>query len=136
MPYRHARGITLIELLIVISIMMTVLSLVTPLTARIIDKTKAQSEYLQLCNRIKSISSEAFALSTPIRVTFSAKQVDVVREDTSETITFKYLSFDKQQLVFNSYGFPDASVVTVTQQHRIRQIDIMNLIGVASEASE
>ena len=103
---RNASGVTLIELLVVVAIMMTVLSLVGGNTLRSVNKVKGQTELISLLNIMKQASAQAFSSSTKIIVQLSGNAVSIQNPSSPRTSrTFKHLSFEKRQIVFNRNGF-------------------------------
>lgn len=60
----NTNGFTLIELIVVMLIMSIVLSLVGPLTLRMLDRAESQSEFISFKNSIKKVSYMAFASAT------------------------------------------------------------------------
>ena len=55
------RGMTLVELLIVFAIVGLLVSLVSPSSAKLLDKAKAQEEWLVLDRTIDSLAFNAYA---------------------------------------------------------------------------
>jgi prepilin-type N-terminal cleavage/methylation domain-containing protein len=126
---QRQRGVTLIELLIVITIMMGMLSLVAPVAFNAIEKAEAQDEYLALCGWLRSSSIRAFANGSGIQVrldgnmlTFSSASRDSV------THTFKYLTFPEQSFTLNRNGMPDQDAIDLVQREKQKKLDLRLLL--------
>ena len=129
---RNASGVTLIELLVVVAIMMTVLSLVGGTTLRSVNKVKGQTELISLLNIMKQASAKAFSSSTEIIVQLSGNAVSIQNPSSPSTSrTFKHLSFEKRQIVFNRNGFADISRFSVLLDGERKEIDLSDLINIS-----
>jgi len=129
---RNASGVTLIELLVVVAIMMTVLSLVGGTTLRSVNKVKGQTELISLLNIMKQASAKAFSSSTEIIVQLSGNAVSIQNPSSPRTSrTFKHLSFEKRQIVFNRNGFIGIDGIFRFNNDRIaeKELSIIQLIS-------
>ncbi|MDA9371660.1 type II secretion system GspH family protein [Porticoccaceae bacterium] len=109
-----ASGMTLIELLIVLSIMMTALSLVGGLALETLDKTRAQTEVISVYSLIKKASIRAFSSGSGVMLAFDNQNLNVFVEKELQTgKTFKYLDFPRQVILFNRNGLPNILQITV-----------------------
>jgi prepilin-type N-terminal cleavage/methylation domain-containing protein len=123
------RGFTLVELLIVMAIMSLILSIVGPLTVKIVDKAQAQSELITLKNAIHKLSYKAFASATPYTLTLSSKTLKLESQRSNlSTHRFEYLSFAEQVITFNSRGYPSPETVNVFLLDRNETINLFKLI--------
>lgn len=68
LAFKKNLGITLMELLVVVAIMMIGLTLVGPFSLGVVDKTRAQVETMQFGNVIKSLAARAFLGARPVTV--------------------------------------------------------------------
>ncbi|CAH1552967.1 type II secretion system protein [Vibrio rotiferianus] len=122
---RSMRGFTLIELMVVLVILGTMLSLVGPLAVSNVDKAKVTTEIAQLNNWITKVSLSAYYKGFPIIASFEGKQIRVFAEPVTrfddkeeqidhqpneteiiDKIEFDVLFFQPQQIQFNKNGFP------------------------------
>ena len=127
---RNALGVTLIELLVVVAIMMTVLSLVGGTTMSMVNKVKGQTELISFLGILKQASAKAFSSSTEIVVQLSSNAVSIQNPSSrSASRTFKYLSFEKRQIVFNKNGFSDIAHVSVLLDGELKEVDLSDLIN-------
>lgn len=124
-----SQGFTLIELIIVMSIMTIVLSLVGPLTLKMIDKAQAQSELISLKNSIKKVSYIAFASATQHSFKLERKDISVFKSGTKQKQTrFDYLDFPSQVITFNSRGYPSPETLEVRLLNQNERINLFKLI--------
>ncbi len=126
---RYTSGFTLIELIVVMSIMSIVLSLVGPLTLRMLDRAQAQSELITFKNSIKKVSYIAFASAT--QHSFDLKQHELVVYKAGEELQqtqFDYLSFEPQTVTFNSRGYPSPEELTIHLLNKSEQVNLFKLV--------
>lgn len=127
--YRFARGVTLVELLVVITIMMMMLSLVAPLTVDVVKKSEAQSEYLTFCRAIKKSAFQAFAGGQALTFSLEEHSARVTRQDGSEQVKqYEYLHFKPQSFVINQNGFPTTQSIELDVRKRTITLDLVALI--------
>jgi type II secretory pathway pseudopilin PulG len=96
LAFKKNVGITLMELLVVVAIMMVGLTLVGPFSLGIVDKTRAQVEWMQFGSVIKSLSAHAFLGARPVTVILDQSNLRAYR--AGELITEKeytYLAFSE-----------------------------------------
>ena len=82
------QGFSLIELLVVITIMMSVIGLVGGGVLKSVQKTEAQTEVISLYSLIKKAGVKAFASGTSLTLLFSGSDVVFVsngREEPKQT---------------------------------------------------
>lgn len=129
---KSTRGMTLVELLIVFTIMGLLVSLVAPSSTKLLDKARAQEEWLVLDRTIDSLAFRAFA---------DGKYVELAAED--QTLQWKidgkpagalalgYLRFEKDQIVVISpNGFADLDEIVVFQGDRPRALRLNRWLGI------
>jgi prepilin-type N-terminal cleavage/methylation domain-containing protein len=122
-------GFTLVELLIVMSIMGLILSLVGPLALNMIDKAQAQSEFISFKNNLKKISYISFASATEHSVTLDVQTISILKADESiQQSQFKYLQFPSQKITFNSRGYPFPESINVSFNNKIETINVFKLV--------
>lgn len=95
---------TLLELLVVMSIVGLSLSLVGPLVLEQVDKTKANAEVKQLEQYIDMTLAGAYLAGQPIVLQFNGRQLLRQQHGVAEQVTFDYLFFQPQQLKINANG--------------------------------
>jgi len=128
-PKYSGSGFTLIELLIVISVMMVAISLVGPTTLKMVDKAKAQTEFINLQNQIKKISYNAFASASEYKIEFKGSQVKVYKNSLKLlAASFEYLSFNEQSIELNSRGYPYPEKLVVDFPARKETLNLFRLI--------
>lgn len=131
-------GFTLVELLIVMSIMGLILSLVGPLALRVVDKAQAQSEFISFKNSLKKISYIAFASATEHSVVVDMQKISILKADeTIQQSQFKYLQFSPQKITFNSRGYPFPESINVKIINKTEKINVFKLVeGVDEKHSQ
>lgn len=135
---QFTRGFTLIELIIVMSIMTIVLSLVGPLTLRMLDRAQAQSELISLKNSVKKVSYIAFASATQHSFELEQNQISIYKSGLfKKRAEFDYLTFPSQTITFNSRGYPSPETLDVKLLNRNEKINLFQLIeGVDAKITE
>jgi len=130
----HQNGFSLIELLIVITLMGVALALVGPMTIDFIDKSQARNEHLKLNRWIKKQSYDHFIQNKSSTFYFNGKAIyysDVIVDSDSENLsiltTFKYLFFQPQYIHFNQHGFSSTKYLTFISNTRNVQVDLLAL---------
>jgi prepilin-type N-terminal cleavage/methylation domain-containing protein len=127
-------GFTLVELLIVMSIMGLVLSLVGPLTLKMIDRAQAQSEFISFKNSLKKLSYISFASATEHSVVLDMQRMTILKaSESNQESLFKYLQFSPQKITFNSRGYPFPESIDVTVINKVEKINVFRLIEGADE---
>ncbi|MGI2000027.1 type II secretion system protein [Shewanella frigidimarina] len=128
-PLCNANGFTLIELIVVMLIMSIVLSLVGPLTLRMLDRAESQSEFISFKNSIKKVSYIAFASATEHSFKLDKNSLLVYKANIQiQQTQFEYLNFDPQVITFNSRGYPDPETLTIHRQNKSEQINLFKLV--------
>ena len=136
-------GVTLIELLVVITIMMTMMSLVAPLARNTVDKAEAQTEYLSCCGLLRSMSVQAFANGSGIKIELTNNNLSAYivphslgykAQNTPQENkiiierSYEYLNFSDTELKFNRNGMPNLITINLTQRNKIRELDLIALL--------
>lgn len=100
------RGLSLVELLIVMALMGLVLSLVGPLGMKQIERSEAVYESMQLQQLLNKAVQDAYVQATPIELKLDGKRL--VSSDGSNTLldqSFSHIFFPRQQVQINRNGF-------------------------------
>lgn len=121
------RGFTLIEILLVMTLMSIVLALVAPLGIQQVEKARAQSEWLELDRELGRLSLDAFIRSDFVTLYAAGKQLAWESEaGDSGLIEFEQLFFSpEQQVTINPNGIADPIEITVIQRERQRTLSLM-----------
>ncbi|HCV02406.1 MAG: hypothetical protein CMK63_10305 [Pseudoalteromonadaceae bacterium] len=104
---KFAHGFTLIELIIVLSIVSLLLSVVAPISVKAVDKSAARTELLETRNWIKSIAFQSFIESRAYRLELKDDTLSLYSLDEQEIIKTKKLEslrFEAQWVNFNKNG--------------------------------
>lgn len=114
---------TLIELLIVFSIVGMLVSLVSPAIQKTFDRASAQGEWLHLQNQMRSVAFKAYSSGRAIEVNLVGTEVriqnPVTRRETA--LGYRHLFFDPAQTIrFTANGFASEDSLRVFQLGRER----------------
>jgi len=103
------KGFTLIELMIVMSIVALLTGLVGPLAINSLEKAQAKEEMLSMKNWLRKISYRAFATGQAYTVKLAGKNIALHSNDDMQTAivdkNFESLFFQPQELIYNEKGF-------------------------------
>lgn len=132
--FKLQRGFTLIELLIVMTLMGVVLSLVAPMGMNMVTKARAQTEYLQLQQKMNSMATHAFTQAQPLDLVFDDNTLTSYRFDSVASVlifnqseTFEFISFPEKQTVrFNRNGIPNTNSIDVLVRSNEKQLMLAN----------
>ncbi|WP_409424574.1 type II secretion system protein [Pseudoalteromonas sp. RW-H-Ap-1] len=125
-------GFTLIEVMVVMTIIALLTGLVGPLAINSLDKAQAKSEILTLKNRLRKISYRAYILQSSAEVTFKGKEITISYNGSDIqpiTITNEVLFFNEQVLYFNNYGFVQPLELNLTYRDINTTLDLASLIN-------
>lgn len=106
-PAQDNRGFTLVELLVVMAIVGTLLSLVGPLAIDSLSKAQARTELLGLQTWLKYQSKKAYVTGQPIKLNFNGKQVFQSNLNNQTNIllrNFDYVFFQPQLVTVDTHG--------------------------------
>lgn len=115
--FRKYKGFTLIELMIVMSIVALLMGMVGPLAMNGLEKAQAKQEMLSLKNWLRKIGARAFYTGKEHHVELEGKGVILFvtnEEKPIETVNFESLFFQPQSVSYSKKGFVDVSTVTGT----------------------
>lgn len=130
----RSRGMTLVELLIVFSIIGLLVSLVSPSSAKLLDKAKAQEEWLVLDRTMGSLAFKAYAGSKVVSIKAEGKVLQWSLDgQPGGAMTLSYLSFSEPQtVVINPNGVATPDRIVVVQADRSRSIRLNRWMGESS----
>lgn len=141
--HKSHRGFTLIELMVVMVILGTMLSLVAPLAVKNVDKAKVRTEIAQLNNWINKISFSSYYKGLSTIAFFDGKsvsvyvlpkkQVNVADDEQNEKtvidrIDFDSLFFQPQQIEFNKNGFPQQEKLTYQLNDELITLNVLDIV--------
>lgn len=101
-------GFTLIELIMVLSIVSLLLAVVAPISINAVDKTQAKTELLSTTKWIKNIGFQAFVEQQQFTLELNGNTLNLYREPNKQLIktkTLESLTFTQQWVNFNANGF-------------------------------
>jgi len=121
----QSEGFTLVELLIVMSIVGTLLSLVGPLAIDSLSKAQARSEILTLKNWINFQSQRAFIAGSDIELNLVGKAAEIsINGITQPSREFDYLFFQPQAVRLTKHGFIEPDTIKATIVDKEITIDL------------
>ena len=123
---RPARGFTLVELLVVLTIAGLLMALVGSLTVTQVDKARAQEEWLVLQRTLDTVAFRAFARNESIELVAEGTNLGWKSDagDAGE-LSMRQLSFESpQKVVFNSSGIASPATLEVWQRERLRTVEL------------
>jgi prepilin-type N-terminal cleavage/methylation domain-containing protein len=120
---RH-RGMTLVELLIVFTIVGLLVSLVAPSSTKLLDKARAQEEWLVLDRTVDSLAFKAYAEAQYIELSANERTLQwTVGGKPGGALALAHLRFDKpQQVYINPNGLANVGEMSVMQADRQRTL--------------
>lgn len=132
MSYQKKSGFTLIELMIVMSIVALLMSMVGPLAINSLEKAQAKQEMLSFKNWLKKISARSFNTGQHHRVEIEGNRVSVYLDGDEQPIqsnTFQTLFMKPQTLHYNNKGFVDLDSLSVTYRGELLTIELWRWIN-------
>ena len=128
---KQVRGFSLIELLIVLSIMMTLLGLVGGNVIESVERTRAQAEVVSFFELLKKCGVSAFASGQSLSVVLDGNRV-TIEPSTGQVreVIYEYLDFEDYQMTFFRNGLPDTVNLTVNVSGKPRQLDFAETFNI------
>ena len=106
--YKTNLGATLLELLVVITIMTTLIGMVGGTMVESVEKAAAQTELISVYSLLKTAGVRAFSSGNSVTLKFYGSNVDILAGDEElPRIFFEHLEFDEQIVRFNRNGMID-----------------------------
>lgn len=110
---KHPLGFTLIEIMIVMSIVALLMTMVGPLAMNSVEKANAKQEMLTMKNWLRKISYRAFTTGNSFQLKLSGKEAKLylVSENSEQApklfkaITLESIFFQPQVLNYSTKGF-------------------------------
>ncbi|MDX2370003.1 MAG: type II secretion system protein [Colwellia sp.] len=126
-------GFTLIELMVVMSIVALLMTMVGPLAINAVDKANAKQEMLTIKNWLRKVSYRAFYTGQEYTIKLAGKEVQLFyRYEQITAITkieFETLFFQPQTLNYNNRGFVEPNKVTGTFQGKTMELDLNSWVN-------
>jgi type II secretory pathway pseudopilin PulG len=121
---KRVSGMTLVELLIVFAIVGLLVSLVAPSSTKILDKARAQEEWLVVDRKVSSLAFKAYVEAKSITIQVEGgKLVWLIDGRPDGVLTLKHLRFPKSQSVLiNQNGLADHDEIVISQGDRERPL--------------
>ena len=125
----YHKGFTLIEVLIVIVILMTMVSFVSPLGIRQIERAQAHQDLLTVKRLIVNVSNFSYSSGRVTELTFSKNRVTIHKGNTEKVVELKHLNFSQEQhLTFNNNGYPDTRVLEYSNNNNTLSLELFDLL--------
>jgi len=127
------RAFTLIELMIVMTIVALLMGMVGPLAINSLDRAQAKQEMLTVKNWLRKVSARAFSTGQAHVVKLSGKNVQLyVKGDEQNLIenkTFESLFFQPQLVSYSKKGFVSTGIVEGTYRNRQLAINLKEWVN-------
>jgi len=120
-------GFTLIELMVVMSIVALLMTMVGPLAINSVEKANAKQEMLSLKNWFRKVSARAFYTSQAHTVKLAGKEVYLYVEEQEQAIekfSFQSLFFQPQVLNYSNKGFVELDKITGTYRGKLLVLEL------------
>lgn len=126
---QRLKGFTLVELLVVLTLMGLVLGLVGPLSVDSFERIKSRDEVLELKHLLRLASADAFLSASWLTVTMERGDLAIHDlEGPRRTKRFIYLSFPNQELRFSPQGLPLGAGIQYLRRGRQETIELDPLL--------
>lgn len=138
-------GFTLIELMVVMSIVALLMTMVGPLAINTVEKATAKQEMLTMKNWLRKISYRAFATGNSYQLKLAGKKAELYlaeknviqgnEENQSQlfppviTHSFETLFFQPQVLTYNAKGFVSPTAIQGTYRNKTLQLDLTQWVN-------
>ena len=121
---RGLAGFTLIEMLIVVTIIGLLASLVAPFGARVLERARAQQEWISAQRTVDRLTVEAFLSGKEVVVRAEGDGLSwQIGSSPKIERRYEHLSFSPAQEVrINTSGFADSATIAVLQGRRRAEI--------------
>lgn len=129
----YINGFTLIELMVVMSIVTLLMGMVGPLAINSLEKAKAKEEMLSMKNWLRKISYRAFSTGQQYTVKVSGKNISLYADSNQQIAivdkTFESLFFQPQKLTYNVKGFVSPEFLVGTYRETPLTIDLAEWVN-------
>ena len=121
---RRLRAFTLVELLIVLSIVGLLSALMAPAVGKLVDSAAAQEEWLTLERRLQGLAFRAYAQGSPIEIRFKGAGLTWGSSASREQQNFEHLFFEEQTIAISRHGLASVDGLYVIQRGRSRWLSL------------
>lgn len=127
----NTSGFSLIELLIVVSIMMTLLGLVGGSLTTGVGRAEAQTEVVSVYNLVKKTGVRAFTSGQTLVLSLDQNQAKLIdsNDNLVSLVHYEHLLFDRQQIIFNSNGLPNLFAIGIQVRGIPKTLDLSSLFS-------
>lgn len=119
---KKPRGFSLIELMIVITIMGLLASIVMPETFKMLEQHQAQLEQKKLIDFFKEQKVQAYLMETPVTIEFAGSEIS---SSLGQYLIFEFISADHQVIEISQLGNFRQDFVS----YQLRNRDVELLLG-------
>jgi len=139
-PSSKPKGFTLIELMIVMSIVALLMGMVGPLAINSVEKAQAKQEMLTVKNWLRKVSYRAFTTGQVHIVKLSGKNVKLYilgqEQNLIEDKLFESLFFQPQTLNYSKKGFVTPEFVAGSYRGKPLTLDLKRWVNGAENLSD
>ncbi|GAA0353885.1 hypothetical protein GCM10009092_17790 [Bowmanella denitrificans] len=129
---KRLSGFTLLELIVVLSIVGLLMSLVGPALFTTLDKVRVQSEVRKLEGVIFKLSNQAFLYGREIDVVLEGQHCQFFfqgEEKKQSLLQFEHIHFPRQTFSVNSHGFLSVSEVNYSVDDVLWAMDLNKVLS-------
>ena len=132
------KGFTLIELMIVMSIVALLMAMVGPLAINSLEKARAKQEMLTLKNWLRKVSNRAFTTGKAHTIVLDGKSITLFANNifqvveatpVTEGYQFESLFFQPQQLHYSSKGFVSPEFIIATYRGKALTLNLTEWVN-------
>ena len=127
-----AKGFSLIELLVVITVMMSVVGLIGGLSVDMRQKFAIKAEERTLLSLMQRASQRAFILESNLMLTLSGDSAQLFANQSGSPIhseNFSELTFSDQVVQFDAQGLPSVTSLSYDTQTRTKTLMLEGLLN-------
>jgi len=126
-------GFTLIELMIVLTIVGFLMTMVGPLAVQSVEKAQAKQEMLMMKNWLRKISARSFNTGQAFELKLAGVKAELyIKGETQQPIisqTFESLFFQPQEFLYNHRGFITPNILIGTYRERPIKINLSSWVN-------
>ncbi|MBQ4860831.1 prepilin-type N-terminal cleavage/methylation domain-containing protein [Pseudoalteromonas sp. MMG013] len=123
--YRGENGFSLMELLIVMTIMGLLMSIVAPLSLSAISKSEARVELQETKNWLRVLRNKAFLTQTEYKIQVARNNAILIESESVKlNKTFEHLNFEPVVIKINSFGIATPSTIMALNDEQVMSIQL------------